>query len=101
MHLKDVLESELLSAKRGFSSQKDELQTNLPLSPDNFSQTQSIENSNFKAWIIQKQFNRFPSTFPDLFFLWAKSNHEKIQPKRYIFLRKYIYFPLAERGNLD
>lgn len=39
MYLKDVLESKLLSAKRGFSSQKDELQTNLPLSPDHFSQS--------------------------------------------------------------
>lgn len=39
MCLKDVLESELLSAERGFSSQKDELQTNLLLSPNHFSES--------------------------------------------------------------
>lgn len=39
MYLKDVLESELLSAQRGFRSQKGGVQTILPLTPDHSSQS--------------------------------------------------------------
>lgn len=39
MYLKDVLESQLLSAQRGFRSQKGGVQTILPLSPGHFPQS--------------------------------------------------------------